>query len=387
MRTCPVADDAWTPLENAIRHHFLPSLTGRKAFSDCERRLLALPPRLGEMGVAIPHELAKQQYASSKEVPKDLVVLIEAQDPVYTNEVRDSQMATIKELKKKKKEEQVLADTLSKESPKDIQLAINLAKEKGASTWLTVLPIEEFGYCLHKSAFRDAISLRYGWKPEGMPTTCVCGKAFSVEHAMSCKCGGLIINRHNEIRDITADLMSEVSSNVEVEPQLQPLTGEMMSQRSAVQSDEARLDIKADGFWGIRGQCTFFDVKVFNPYAPSNRTSTVQKCYIRHEREKRRSYEERIREVELSTFTPIVFSTSGGAGPAATVMMRRLASLIAEKKGLSFSIIMNWIRSRFSFSLIRSTIACIRGSRYKYSHKKQHDPEITVIESRLDIDE
>ena len=51
-----------------------------------------------------------------------------------------------------------------------------------------------------------------------MPTTCVCGKAFSVEHAMSCKCGGLIINRHNEIRDITADLMSEVSSNVEVEP-------------------------------------------------------------------------------------------------------------------------------------------------------------------------
>ena len=156
-----------------------------------------------------------------------------------------------------------------------------------------------------KSAFRDAISLRYGWKPEGMPTTCVCGKAISVEHAMSCKCGGLIINRHNEIRDISADLMSEVSSNVEVEPQLQPLTGEVMSQRSAVQSDEARLDIKADGFWGVRGQCAFFNVRVFNPYAPSNRTSTVQKCYIRHEREKRRSYEERIREVELSTFTPM----------------------------------------------------------------------------------
>ena len=90
-----MADDVWTPLENAIRHHFLPSLTGRKAFSDCERRLLALPPRLGGMGVAMPHELAKQQNASSKEVTKDLVVLIEAQDPVYTNEVRDSQIATI----------------------------------------------------------------------------------------------------------------------------------------------------------------------------------------------------------------------------------------------------------------------------------------------------
>ena len=160
-----------------------------------------------------------------------------------------------------------------------------------------------------------------------------------------------IINRHNEIRDITADLMSEACSNVEVEPQLQPLTGEVMSQRSAVQSDEARLDIKADGFWGVRGQCTFFDVRVFNPYAPSNRTSTVQKCYIRHEREKRRSYEERLHEVELSTFTPIVFSMSGEAGPAATVMMRRLASLIAEKKGVSFSIVMNWIIEAGSPSL------------------------------------
>ena len=114
-----------------------------------------------------------------------------------------------------------------------------------------------------------------------------------------------------------------------------------MSQRSAVQSDEARLDIKANGFWGVQGQCTFFDVRVFNSYALSNQTSTVQKCYIRHEREKRRSYEERLREIELSTFTPIVFSMSGGAGPAAIVMMSRLASLIAEKKGLSFSIVMN----------------------------------------------
>ena len=118
MWTCLVADDACTPLENAIRHHFLPSLTGRKAFRDCERRLLALPPRLGGMGVVIPHELAKQQNASSKEVTKDLVMLIEAQD--HTNEVRDSQIATIKKLKRKKKEEQVLADTLSRESPKDI---------------------------------------------------------------------------------------------------------------------------------------------------------------------------------------------------------------------------------------------------------------------------
>ena len=62
-------------------------------------------------------------------------------------------------------------------------------------------------------------------------------------------------------------------------------------------------------------------------------------------------------------------------------MMRRLASLIAEKRGLSFSIVMNWIRSRFSFSLMRSAIACIQGSGCKYSHKKQHDYVVPATSS------
>ena len=143
-----------------------------------------------------------------------------------------------------------------------------------------------------------------------MPTTCVCGKVFSVEHAMSCKCVGFTINRHNEIWNITADLMSEVCSNVEVEPQFQPHIGEVMSQRSAVQSDEVCLDIKANGFWGGRGQCTFFDVRVFisHMHLAAESPQSRNAIHIQHEREKKRSYEESLHEVELSTFTPIVFS-------------------------------------------------------------------------------
>ena len=33
------------------------------------------------------------------------------------------------------------------------------SKEKGASNWLTVIPIEEHGFTLHKGAFRDALTL------------------------------------------------------------------------------------------------------------------------------------------------------------------------------------------------------------------------------------
>ena len=87
-----------------------------------------------------------------------------------------------------------------------MQLAMNLAQEKGASSWLTALPLEEHGFTLHKSAFRDAMALRYGWTPSQIPSHCVCGQSFTVQHALSCPRGGFPSIRHNELRDLTASL-------------------------------------------------------------------------------------------------------------------------------------------------------------------------------------
>ena len=56
--------------------------------------------------------------------------------------------------------------------------------------------------------------------------SCVCGKSLTVDHCLSCSHGGYTIMRHNELRDITADLLQEVCSDVQVEPPLQPLSGE-----------------------------------------------------------------------------------------------------------------------------------------------------------------
>ena len=124
------------------------------------------------------------------------------------------------------------------------------ASEKGASNWLTSLPIEEHGFCLHKGAFKDALALRYGWSPSIIPLHCECGSAFTVEHVMSCPRGGLPIVRHNEIRDVTASLLTEVCHVVLLEPDLQPLTGEVIPRATSVKSDGARLDIAVSGFWG-----------------------------------------------------------------------------------------------------------------------------------------
>ena len=46
--------------------------------------------------------------------------------------------------------------------------------------------------------------------------------------------------------------------------------------------------------------------------------------------EKRRSYEERITSVKHGSFTPLVFTTASGLGPAATVFYKRLATMISE---------------------------------------------------------
>lgn len=129
--------------------------------------------------------------------------------------------------------------------PSHLQRAIDVSSEKGASSWLSALPIAEHGFALHKGTFRDALCLRYGWHPPHLPSHCVCGNHFSVEHALSCPRGGFPSIRHNEIRDITASLMNEVCHAVGTEPCLQPVNGEQLHHRTANREEGARLDIVA----------------------------------------------------------------------------------------------------------------------------------------------
>ena len=162
--------------------------------------------------------------------------------------------------------------------------------------------------------FRDALALRYDWLPDRLPSQCACNATFTVDHALSCPKGAFPTHRHNEIRDITHSLLSEVCTNVTLEPVLQPLDGHPLRHMSAIKDDLARSDIQAKGFCGTSHQRAFFDVKVFNPHAQSNSKFSIPTCYAHHEQTKRQLYEQHINEVELSSFTPLIFSTTGGFG-------------------------------------------------------------------------
>ena len=77
---------------------------------------------------------------------------------------------------------------------------------------------------------------------------CTCGDLFTVDHAMVCQHGGLIIQRHNEIRDLEAEMLRMVCTDVEIGPVLQEITGEELN-RGANKAPDARLDVHARGFW------------------------------------------------------------------------------------------------------------------------------------------
>ena len=121
-------------------------------------------------------------------------------------------------------------------------------------------------------------------------------KPNDVSHAFSCPTGSYVILRHNEIRDATASMLKEVTSSVETEPMLQPLTGEQLNYHSAKTEDNCRLDIKCSGFWSA-SQDAFFDVRVFNPMASSNQTFDINTIYKSNEKEMKRGYDQRIREI------------------------------------------------------------------------------------------
>ena len=187
--------------------------------------------------------------------------------------------------------------------------AVSLAREKGASIWLTVTPNNDMDCDLNKREFKDAIHHRYDWEITGTPTVCVSGDRFSVDHAMICKRGGFIIQRHNELRDLEADLLDVVCNDVETEPVLQEITGETLNSGANLACD-TRLDIRARGFWE-RQKSTFFDVRVCHPNADSYKDLTLEQVLRLHENEKKRMYE-RFLKVEQASFTvtPLVFTTT-----------------------------------------------------------------------------
>ena len=322
-RTTPNISHLFKSLDYFINTTFLPVLMEQPLCNDLLRELLSLPIREGGLGIVEPSKAADSQYANSLMITTPLVSILTGNSSATVLDARDqilqakSSVHHSNRVQTKKRFEKIyqqLSVALKK--------CIDIAREKGASSWLSAIPIQKHGYALHKRAFCDAIAFRYDWRPPHLPTTCACGKPFSIDHSLNCSYGGFPTIRHNELRDVTANLLSQVCSNVQIEPHLQPLSGETLAHRTSNVDNQARLDISAKGFWNTSHELAFFDVRVFNPLAKSHVNQSLSSCYRKHENEKKRQYEERVCNVKHGTFTPLVFSAAGGMGPIATTFYR-----------------------------------------------------------------
>ena len=244
------------------------------------------------------------------------------------------------------------------------KLQLDLAAEKGASSWLTSLPLKNFGFLLNKQEFRDAICLRYNLKLKDTATKCVCGEPNTINHALICKKGGYVSLRHNSLRDRTAEIMRITCRDVSTEPELLPITGVQLPPGSNI-ADNARLDIAARSVWNPLEKA-LFDIRVFHAPAASNRNlKTLPAMYKHHENAKKREYNARVLQVEKGVFSPLVFSTSGGMGTEAAVVYNRLAEKMARAKGQKYHETVSYIRKRLRFDLLKTTVIALRGYRGK----------------------
>ena len=125
---------------------------------------------------------------------------------------------------------------------------------------------------------------------------------------------------------------------------------------------KARLDVSGVGVWGEHER-TFLDVKVFHPNCQSYVDMDIGTAYVHHQNIKKNNYQERVLNVEHGSFTPIIFSTAGGVGPEANRHHKRIAQLMALKKKGEYAQIIQYIRTRLRFNLLRSILVAIRGER------------------------
>ena len=376
LRTTPLAAGSLQRVDEAITNRLLPVILKRPTISDLEREWLALPARDGGLGINTwSDEELSAEYRASQRICRPL-----SEEVVWEVCERSQNTIAAQIRRERQQRRQERAASLHQRLDRTQQRAREVASEKGATAWLHTRPLESQGYHLSSNEFHDAVALRMAWTPADLPMTCQCGADYTVSHALSCQLGGFPIHRHNETRDLLADIMTEACNSVAVEPILTPVEGRTFQHSTTTIDPNARLDIVAGGVWGGRFDRAYFDVCVFNAFAQSNAARSLSSAYEFHERRKTAKYAERVREVEHGSFVPLVFSCSGGCGPITHKCVKRLAFLLAKKRRCQYADAVNWLRRRIAFSLLRASSQGLRGARSKiHAPQRPSDTSIPAI--------
>lgn len=158
-----------------------------------------------------------------------------------------------------------------------------------------MLPSTVNGTELSAQEFRDAIHIQYGITPPDLPEACDgCDARFTLQHALGCKKGGLLIFRHNKIQDELVQLAGKAltPSAIRDEPLIRPCratekvkTCPATSTSAKPATEDDRGDILLWGFWACGTDC-IVDVRVTDTDAKSYRHRDPAKVIATQEKEK-----------------------------------------------------------------------------------------------------
>ena len=227
------------------------------------------------------------------------------------------------EISKEKDEDiQRMFDNIITEIDLIQQRAVLRAKEEKISSWLNFIPVAKHNFDLTAQEFRDSLAIRYKKPLLEVPPYCDgCNAPFDLSHALSCKRGGLVTQRHNEVGDAFGDLASLAYSQVIKEPVVREA-------HNSFNSPALVADLSVRGVWMPQSE-VLFDVRIINTDARSYCNRSPSEVLLTAEVEKKK-YNLACTE-RRAQFTPLCVSVDGMMGKEASVFVKRLSGRLSTK--------------------------------------------------------
>ena len=187
------------PIEKVIHTSFLPSLFGRaEPLPEELKELVNLSPAQDGIGIPDLKRESSEQFNASLDITAPHVNSIVTQSStIPARELMEERKREINAQRRVAAKSRI--DRIDESLSPDLLQVVQQTRYKRASSWLNAIPIEEHGLPLNKQEFRDSLCLRYNLPLPNLPSYCACGEVFTVNHALSCKKGGFIAQRHDTI--------------------------------------------------------------------------------------------------------------------------------------------------------------------------------------------
>eukprot|EP00957_Ditylum_brightwellii_P062049 4708624-Ditylum_brightwellii.AAC.1 len=257
--------------------------------------------------------------------------------------------------------------------------------------WLTVVPDRLNGMELSEEEIRDNLRLCYGLTPLNVQTHCNgYGKPLTVDHALSCAHGRLVLMRHNDTCGEFGDLSqtalmpswvsykplihtSRADSSLGVDKNLTPVQQQREKEKQArleaedgeitLETEDATVQVPGEEFWK-RGTTSIFDVRITNLDTPSHQCTEPEKVLTKAEKEKKKKYLDDCLQ-RRRTFTPLVYLADGMTGDEVKAAERCMASHLSNKLKHEYLKMCGFVRVRMALAIICANTFLLRGPRDK----------------------